>query len=84
VQPVHVTETKKERKTKLYSGKLGIRRDHPRCRIKMTFGMVGGLWGGDSSKVRVSSKSVKQFRSCGGRNLPSPIALAIGLYNSLY
>jgi len=39
-----------------------------------------------SSKFRISSKSVKRFRRCGGggRNLPIPIDLAIGLYNSLY
>ena len=35
-----------------------------------------------SSKVRISSKAVKWFRSCGARNLTFPIALAIGLYNS--
>jgi len=35
-----------------------------------------------SSKIRISSKSVKRFQSCGGRNLPISIDLAIGLYNS--
>ena len=44
----------------------------------------GGWSSDDSSKVRISSKSDKRFRSCGGRNLPIPIDLAIGLYNSLY
>ena len=44
----------------------------------------GGWSSGGSSKFRISSKSVKRFRSCGGRNLPIPIDLAIGLYNSLY
>ena len=37
-----------------------------------------------SSKIRISSKSVKLFQSCGGRNLPIHIDLAIGLYTSLY
>jgi len=37
-----------------------------------------------SSKIRISSKSVKRFRSCGGSKFAHPIDLAIGLYNSLY
>ena len=35
-------------------------------------------WG--SSKFRISLKSIKWFRICGGRNLPFFIHLAIGLY----
>jgi len=77
---------KKERqKDKPNSGKLGIRRDHPRRRIEMKFCVVGRLQMVVlTSKVRIASKSVKRFRSCGGRNLPIPIDLTIGLYNSLY
>jgi len=58
-------EKKKERKRKTpISGKLGIRRDHH---------VVGSKWNfewwwssGVSSKIRVSSKSMKRFRSCWG------------------
>ena len=52
--------------------------------------VVGSIWNFAwwlvfrRSKIRISSKSVKRFRSCGGRNLPTSIDLAIGLYNSLY
>jgi len=72
---------KKKRKTKkeANSGKLGIRRDRPRLPIKIKFFVVGG-----GSKVRISSKSVKRFRSCEGRHLPMLIDLAIRLYNSLH
>jgi len=45
--------------------------------------LLGGWPSDGSSKVRILSKSVKRFRGCGGRNLPIPINLAIGLYNSL-
>jgi len=39
--------------------------------------ILRGGWSSDvSSKVRISPKSVKRFRSCGGRNLPTPIDLA--------
>jgi len=44
----------------------------------------GGWSSGGISKVRISSKSVERFPSCGGRNLRIPIDLVIGLYNSLY
>ena len=44
----------------------------------------GGWSSAGSSKVWISSKSVKQFPRCGGWKLSSPIALAIGLYNSLF
>jgi len=47
--------------------------------------ILHGGWSSDSSsKLRISSKSVKRFWGCGGQNLPIPIDLAIGLYNSLY
>jgi len=36
-------ETKKRQRKKPNSGKLAIRRDHPRCRIEMKSCMVGGL-----------------------------------------
>ena len=61
MQPVHVTERpknerKKERRTKEKpnSGKLGIRRDHPRRRMEMKFCMVGGL-----QKIVVGSSCIK-------------------------
>ena len=44
----------------------------------------GGWSSGGSYKFQVSSKSVHWFSGCGGRNLPIPIALSSGLYNSLY
>jgi len=45
--------------------------------------ILRGGWSSDgSSKIRISSKSVKRFRSCGGRNLPIPTDLAIGLYTT--
>jgi len=53
--------------------------------------VVGSKWNfawcvvfGVSHKRQVSSNLVKRFRRCGDRNLPSPIALAIGFYNILY
>ena len=69
---------KKRPRKKHDSGKLGIRRDHPRRRIEMKFCMADGLRG--SSKVRISSKSVKRFRSCGGG---SKFALSHWLGHSL-
>ena len=84
MRPVRVTKRpKKDKERNHNSGKLAIHRDHPRCRIEIKF-LHGGWSSGGSSKFRISSKSVKRFRSCGGRNLPFPIDLAIGLYNSLY
>jgi len=44
----------------------------------------GGWSLDDSSKVGISSKSDKRFRSCGGSKFAHPIDLAIGLYNSLH
>jgi len=64
-------------------GKLGIRWGHPHREIEMKFCVVGGLqeivltW---SSTVRILSKSIKRFRSCGGRNLTFLVDLAICLY----
>jgi len=84
VRPVRVTKRpKKDKERNHNSGKLAIRRDHPRCRIEMKSCMVGGL------QVVVVSFEFHQnrlsgFGAVGGRNLPISIDLAIGLYNSLY
>ena len=64
------------------NGKLAIRPDHPRRRIKITLCMVGGL----RCVVicfKKPSTSANGLRRCGGRKWPS-ITLASGLYNSLY
>ena len=85
VRPVRVTKRPKRdyERNQMYSRNLGIRRDHPRRRIKMKFCMVGGLQmivlGFEFHQNRLSG-----FGAVGGRNLPIPIDLAIGLYNSLY
>jgi len=65
------------------SGKLGIRRDHPRRQIKMKFCMVGGL---QAVVLGFKFHQTNQSSSFGavGSNLPFPTDLAIGLYNSLY
>jgi len=65
------------------NGKLAIRPDHPRRRIKITLCMVGGL----RCVVicfKKPSKSANGLRRCGGRKWPFSITLASGLYNSLY
>jgi len=61
------------------------------CVFAETTHVVGSTWNfawlvvfRGRCMVRISSKSVKWFRSCEGRNLLIPIDLAIGLYNSLY
>jgi len=73
---------KKARK-ETYSGKLGVRPDHPRWRSNMWSCIPGGL-----REVVLSLKfrqnRVNRFRAVGGRNLPFPIPKASGLYNSLY
>jgi len=54
----------KERKVmkETYSGKLGVRPNHPRCRIDIKLCMQGGLGpSGDISKLQLSSKSVERF-----------------------
>jgi len=66
MRPVGVLKKpkKKERqRKKLNSGKLDIRRDHPRRRIETPFGVVGGP---RAIKFQLSSKSVHWFPSCGG------------------
>jgi len=75
-------EGKKARK-EAYSGKLGVRPDHPRWRSEMWSCLPGGL-----REVVLSLKfrqnRLNGFRDVGGRNLPFPIPKASGLYNSLY
>jgi len=60
-----------------------VRRDHPRCRSAMWFCMCG-----HTPDVVIYSKfQWNPFRGLGaheGRNLPIPITLAIGFYNSLH
>ena len=63
------------------SGKLAIRPDHPRRRIKT---LHGGWPAVCSYTCQEWSKSVKGLRRCGGQKWPFPITLASGLYNSLY
>ena len=77
--------TKKERKTKTETQQwqTGYSPRPPTSSDRKEI-LHGGWSSDDSSKIRISSKSVKRFRSCGGRNLAIPIDLAIGLYNSLY
>jgi len=62
----------RQKRKKPTSGKLGIRRDHPRRRIEMKF-LHGGWSSGGSAKIRVSSKSIKRFRSCGVEVCPFPL-----------
>jgi len=76
---------KKEKKARkeTYSGKVGVRPDHPRWRSDMWSCVPCGL-----REVVLSFKfrqnRLNSFRDLGGRNLPFPILTASGLYNSLY
>ena len=85
MRPVRLTKRpKKERqRQKPESGKLAIRRDHPRRRIEMKPCMVGGLHMVVLS-FEFHQNRLSGFGAVGGRNLPIPTGLAIGLYNSLY
>jgi len=60
-----------------------VRRDHPRCRSAMWICMCG-----HTPDVVIYSKfhrnPLRGFGAPGGRNLPIPITLAIGFYNSLH
>ena len=60
-----------------------VRRDHPRCRSAMWICMYG-----HTPDVVIYSKfhrnPLRGFGAPGGRNLPFPITLAIGFYNSLH
>ena len=72
---------KKNARKETYSGKLGVRPDHPRWCSDMWSWMPGG-----------HQEIVLSFRFCqnrlngyvGGRISPFPIPKASGLYNSLY
>ena len=56
-----------------YSGKLGVRPDHPRLRSDM-WSVIRVEWStGGSYKFQVLSKSVEPFSRCGG-HLPFPVA----------
>jgi len=63
-------------------GNLDIRRDHPASSDRSEI-LRGGWSSRDSSKIQISSKSVKRFRAIMGRNAAIRNDLAIGLYNSL-
>jgi len=67
------------------SGKLAIRPDHPRRRIKLKLCMVGGLpCHVMSCHVKCDPNRLRGYGAVGGRKWPFPITLASGLYNSLY
>jgi len=59
----------------VFSVLLGICQDHRRRRIEMKFCIVTGLQ--QVVEVRILSKSVNRFRSCGGRNSPFSADLTI-------
>jgi len=66
---------------KLYSWKLSIRSDHPRRRIEIQFGVVGGLWVLSFKFCRNRQSGYRDARS---QNLPNVISLLIGSYSTLY
>ena len=65
------------------SGKLAIRPDHPRRRVKIKLCMVGGLRC-VVIHVKCDPNWLSGYGAVGGRKWPFPITLASGLYNSLY
>jgi len=65
------------------SGKLTIRPDHPRRRIKIKLCMVGGLRC-LVIRVKCEPNRLRGYGAVGGRKWPFPITLASGLYNSWY
>jgi len=65
------------------SGKLAIRPDHPRRRIKIKLCMVGGLRC-VVIHVKCDQNRLRGYGAVVGRKWPFPITLASGLYNSLY
>ena len=86
VRPGRVLKkSKKEKKARkeTYSGKLGVRPDHPRRRSDMWSCMPGGL-----REIvlifKFRQNRLNGFRDLWGRNLPFPILKASRLYNSLY
>jgi len=78
-----VTKKKERQRKKPHSGKPAIRRDHPRRRIEMKFCEVGGLQE-IVLRFEFHENQLSGFGAVGGRNMPFPIDLAIGLYNTLY
>jgi len=74
-------EIKKARK-ETYSGKLGVRPDHPRWRSDMWSCMPVGL---RELVIRFKFRQnrMNRFWDVGGRILPFPIPKASGLYNCL-
>ena len=82
MRPVRVT--KKPKKTKKPdSGKLGVRPDHPRRPIEISFCVVGGL-PAVVIYFKFHQNRSRGLRDMGRQNLPLPTDLAIGLYNSLH
>ena len=77
--------TKKGRKEERHpnSGKLAIRPDHPRRRIKIKLCIVGGLRC-VVIHVKCDPNRFRGYGAVGGRKWPFPNTLASGLYNSLY
>jgi len=65
------------------NGKLAIRPDHPRRRIKIELCMVGGLRCVVIHAMCAPNR-LRGYGAVGGRKWPFPITLASGLYNSLY
>jgi len=65
------------------SGKLSIRPDHPRRRIKIKICMVGGLRC-VVIHVKCDPNRLRGYDTVGCRKWPFPITLASGLYSSLY
>ena len=65
------------------SGKLAIRPDHPRRRIKIKLCMVGDLRC-VVIHVKCDPNRLRGYGAVGGRKWPFPITLSNGLYNSLY
>ena len=83
-----VGEPKKTKKKEMKEdtrngGKLAIRPDHPRRRIKIKLCMVGGLRC-VVIHVKCDPNRLRGYGAVVGRKWPFPITLAIGLYNSLY
>jgi len=76
-------EATKKRWKETDRGKLAIRPDHPCCRSTMWICVCGHI-----SEIVIYSKFHRNpfegFGATGCRNLPFSIALASGLYNSLY
>ena len=65
------------------SGKLAIRPDHPRRRIKTKLCVVGGLQCA-VIHVKCDPNRFRGYGAVGVEKWPFPITLPSGLYNSLY